>query len=193
MQSGLADFDVKGFDDALLKQGTSVHSPLEFLLLGTGRSTHQIFLSIIVAWQLKLQISSASGSTGSTMLNQILYLLVEDVLPPHEACSSKPESCLCLQPWKLHELHKSFARRTSNKKMMMSWYPKQPDITSFKWMFGDFQPFPFLKIWKKIQWPWGFHSFHSLHSHSTTSEVPIMSSRASWHWELPIHQLNGQL
>ena len=35
MQSGLADFDVKGFDDALLKQGGSVHSPVEFLLLGT--------------------------------------------------------------------------------------------------------------------------------------------------------------
>ncbi|CAK9015115.1 unnamed protein product [Durusdinium trenchii] len=31
MQSGLADFDVSGFDDALLKQGGSVHSPLEFL------------------------------------------------------------------------------------------------------------------------------------------------------------------
>ena len=35
MESGLADFDVKGFDDALLKQGGSVHSPVEFLLLGT--------------------------------------------------------------------------------------------------------------------------------------------------------------
>lgn len=35
MQSGLADFDVKGFDDALLKQGGSVHSPVEFLPLGT--------------------------------------------------------------------------------------------------------------------------------------------------------------
>lgn len=35
MQSGLADFDVKGFDDALLQQGGSVHSPVEFLLPGT--------------------------------------------------------------------------------------------------------------------------------------------------------------
>lgn len=49
MQSGLADFDVKGFDDALLKQGTSVHSPLEFLLLGTGRST-PIRLLFILMW-----------------------------------------------------------------------------------------------------------------------------------------------
>ena len=34
MQSGLNDFDVPGFDDALLKQGGSVHSPLEFLSHG---------------------------------------------------------------------------------------------------------------------------------------------------------------
>lgn len=38
MQSGLADFDVKGFDDALLKQGTSVHSPLEFLHAAASQS-----------------------------------------------------------------------------------------------------------------------------------------------------------
>ena len=48
MQSGLADFDVKGFDDALLKQGTSVHSPLEFLLLGTGR--HALDCCFILMW-----------------------------------------------------------------------------------------------------------------------------------------------
>lgn len=51
MQSGLADFDVKGFDDALLKQGTSVHSPLEFLLLGIGRYVSHVAYFDVVKFQ----------------------------------------------------------------------------------------------------------------------------------------------
>ena len=38
MQSGLADFDVPSFDDALLKKGGSVHSPLEFLSAAATQS-----------------------------------------------------------------------------------------------------------------------------------------------------------
>ncbi|CAJ1430032.1 unnamed protein product [Effrenium voratum] len=38
MQSGLADFDVPGFDDALLKKGSSAHSPMEFLHAAASQS-----------------------------------------------------------------------------------------------------------------------------------------------------------
>ena len=45
MQSGLADFDVPGFDDSLLKKGSSAHSPMEFLRPGT--TSPEVFSS----WQ----------------------------------------------------------------------------------------------------------------------------------------------
>lgn len=151
MQSGLADFDVKGFDDALLKQGTSVHSPLEFLLLGTGRSTHQIFLSIIVAWQLKLQIFFSKWLNRPNHAEPNTVLIGGGCIHHmrHAAASQSP--VFACSPGNCTSYTSHFGRRTSNKKMMMSWYPKQPDITSFKWMFLDFQPFPFLKIWNNLE------------------------------------------
>ena len=91
----------------------------------------------------------------------------------HAAASQSP--VFACSPGNCTSYTSHFGRRTSNKKMMMSWYPKQPDITSFKWMFLDFQPFPFLKIWNNLELSnrnnhffqcsaLGFHVPNSLHS-----------------------------
>ena len=84
-------------------------------------------------------------ATGSTLLNW--WRMFHHMR--HAAASQSP--VFACSPGNCTSYTSHFGRRTSNKKMMMSWYPKQPDITSFKWMFLDFQPFPFLKIWNNLE------------------------------------------
>lgn len=84
-------------------------------------------------------------ATGSTLLNW--WRMFHHMR--HAAASQSP--VFACSPGNCTSYTSHFGRRTSNKKMMMSWYPKQPDITSFKWMFLDFQPFPFLSFFKDLE------------------------------------------
>jgi len=94
MQSGLADFDVKGFDDALLKQGGSVHSPVEFLhaaaqqspvfLCSPGNCTSYTSTNYVLAGYVALGATNPTADWQSLDQTQIFP---DPASPKYQKCT----------------------------------------------------------------------------------------------------------